>query len=59
MLDQDSLTNVRIEQIGGNLTGHCDPAARVLRLSQSVYNSPSVAAAGVAAHESSRDTRSC
>jgi len=52
MLDQNGLTNVRIEQIGGNLTDHYDPAAKVLRLSQSVYNSPSVAAAGVAAHES-------
>lgn len=52
MLDQNGLTNVRIEQIGGNLTDHYDPAAKVLRLSQAVYNSPSVAAAGVAAHES-------
>ena len=52
MLDQNGLTNVRIEQVSGNLTDHYDPAAKVLRLSQGVYNSPSVAAAGVAAHES-------
>lgn len=52
MLDQNGLNNVRIEQVAGNLTDHYDPGAKVLRLSQGVYNSPSVAAAGVAAHES-------
>lgn len=52
MLNQNGLANVRIEQVSGNLTDHYDPRAKVLRLSQGVYNSPSIAAAGVAAHES-------
>ena len=51
MLDQNGLNNVRIEQVAGNLTDHYDPSKNILRLSQGVYNSPSVAAAGVAAHE--------
>lgn len=42
---------VRIERVGGNLTDHFDPRAGVIRLSQSVYDSPTVAAVGVAAHE--------
>jgi len=51
MLDQNGLSSVRIEQVTGNLSDHYDPSKKVLRLSQGVYASPSVAAAGVAAHE--------
>lgn len=51
MLDHNGLQSVRIEQVGGNLSDHYDPRKKVLRLSQGVYASPSVAAAGVAAHE--------
>lgn len=43
--------DVRIERIHGNLTDHFDPREKVIRLSDSVYDSPSVAAVGVAAHE--------
>ena len=43
--------NVRIEQVCGNLTDHYDPKANVIRLSDSVYNSTSTAAIGVACHE--------
>ena len=43
--------DVRIERIRGNLTDHYSPTEKVLRLSDSVYNSTSVAAIGVAAHE--------
>ena len=43
--------DVTIEHIGGNLTDHYDPRKKVLRLSDSVYGSNSVAAIGVAAHE--------
>ncbi|MFG6332396.1 MAG: zinc metallopeptidase [Lachnospiraceae bacterium] len=43
--------DVQVEHIGGNLTDHYDPRAKVLRLSDTVYGSPSVAAVGVAAHE--------
>lgn len=44
--------DVGIEAIPGELTDHFDPRAKVLRLSEPVYNSRSLAAIGVAAHES-------
>jgi Zn-dependent membrane protease YugP len=52
VLDSNGLQDVRIEQTRGILSDHYDPASRVLRLSQGVYQSNSIAAAGVAAHES-------
>lgn len=51
ILDRNGLSNIPIEHVRGNLSDHYDPSARVLRLSDSTYNSPSVAAIGVAAHE--------
>ena len=51
ILKQNGITNVRIERISGSLTDHYDPANKVLRLSDSVYGSASMAAIGVAAHE--------
>lgn len=51
ILDSNGLHHVRIEGIAGNLTDHFDPKANVIRLSDSVKNSTSVAAVGVAAHE--------
>lgn len=51
ILDENGLYNVQIEHIGGELTDHYDPRTNVVRLSDSVYNSTSVAALGVAAHE--------
>ena len=51
VLDMKNLQNVRIEQVRGTLSDHYDPRKKVLRLSQSVYGTPSIAAAGVAAHE--------
>lgn len=45
------ITNVQIERVSGNLTDHFDPRANVIRLSDKVYNSTSVAAIGVACHE--------
>lgn len=51
ILDANGLENIRIEHIRGNLTDHYDPSAGVVRLSDSVYSSDSVAAMGVAAHE--------
>jgi Zn-dependent membrane protease YugP len=50
LLDSGGL-NVGIELIGGQLTDHYDPRAKVMRLSQPVGNSDSVAAVAVAAHE--------
>lgn len=51
ILDRNGLGNVRIEHIAGNLTDHYDPKTQVIRLSDSVYDSVSLAAIGVAAHE--------
>lgn len=44
-------SSVRIEPIRGSLTDHYDPAAKVVRLSETVYGSSSISAIGVAAHE--------
>lgn len=46
-----NLAGVQIQRIGGNLTDHYDPRDKVLRLSQGVADSASVAAVAVAAHE--------
>lgn len=51
LLDAQGLQSVQVEQSGGFLSDHYDPRAKVLRLSPDVYNAPSVAAAGIAAHE--------
>ncbi len=51
ILDENGLFAVRVERVSGNLTDHYDPRSNVIRLSDSVYNSTSVAAIGVAAHE--------
>ncbi len=52
ILDSNGLHDVDIQQVNGTLSDNYDPSKRVLRLSQGVYGSNSVAAAGVAAHES-------
>ncbi|MGE5454477.1 MAG: zinc metallopeptidase [Methylocystaceae bacterium] len=51
LLDRAGLSQVRVEHIAGQLSDHYDPRDQVLRLSDSVYGSNSVAALGVAAHE--------
>ena len=51
VLDASDLDDVRIEQVRGTLSDHYDPRKKVLRLSQGVYSQPTIAAAGVAAHE--------
>lgn len=51
MLDNGGLTSVQIEHIGGHLSDHYDPSAKVLRLSSDVYNGRSMASLGVACHE--------
>lgn len=51
ILRSKGIHDVRVEHIRGNLTDHYDPSKKVVRLSDSVYNSTSVAAIGVAAHE--------
>ena len=52
ILDANGLYNVRVERVAGNLTDHFDPRQNVIRLSQGVYDSATVSAVGVAAHES-------
>lgn len=51
VLDSAGLHHVEIERIGGHLTDHYDPRKNIIRLSESVFDSPSAAAIGVAAHE--------
>ncbi|QDS93082.1 Putative neutral zinc metallopeptidase [Roseimaritima multifibrata] len=51
MLDSAGLQSVQIEPIGGTLSDHYDPSAKVLRLSPEVYGAQSMAAVGVACHE--------
>jgi Zn-dependent membrane protease YugP len=51
VLDSAGLTGVEIEQIPGRLSDHYDPREKVLRLSPEVYQSHSLAAVGIAAHE--------
>ena len=51
ILDANGLTYVRVEQVAGSLSDHYDPRSQVVRLSQDVYGRSTVAAVGVAAHE--------
>ena len=51
ILDKAGIRDVMIEQTRGKLTDHYDPRTKTLRLSESVYNSTSLSAVGVAAHE--------
>jgi uncharacterized protein len=51
ILDHHGLTSVQIEQVPGQLTDSFDPRTETLRLSEATYNSRSIAAIGVAAHE--------
>ena len=51
VLSANGVHGVRIERVSGNLTDHYDPKSNVIRLSDSVYDSTSTAAIGVACHE--------
>ena len=51
ILHSSGIYDVKIEKVEGNLTDHYSPTDKILRLSTRVYNSESVAAIGVAAHE--------
>lgn len=51
ILDRNGLYHVRVERVTGHLTDHYDPKENVIRLSESTYDSTSVAAVGIAAHE--------
>ena len=51
ILYQAGIRDVKVEHVRGNLTDHYDPSSKTVRLSDATYDSPSVAAVGVAAHE--------
>ena len=51
ILDANRIDGVTIEAVRGSLTDHYDPRSQTLRLSEAVYATHSIAAAGVAAHE--------
>ena len=51
VLDSNGLYSVKIERVRGNLTDHFNPKNNTIYLSDSVHDSPSTAAIGVAAHE--------
>lgn len=51
VLYENGVTDVRIERISGTLTDHYDPRSNIIRLSDGVYDSASVAAVGIACHE--------
>ncbi len=51
LMRANNITNVSIERVAGQLTDHYSPTEHVLRLSEPVYGHTSIAAVGVAAHE--------
>lgn len=51
ILTLNNITDVKIERVRGRLTDHYDPSSKILRLSDSVFSSQSIAAVCVAAHE--------
>ncbi|MDA7757954.1 zinc metallopeptidase [Opitutales bacterium] len=51
ILSDNNIRHVRVERVSGELTDHYDPRSKTLRLSESVHDSNSMAAFGVAAHE--------
>ncbi len=51
ILDENGLYNVSVESVNGELSDHYDPRTKVVRLSNKIYNEPSIAAVSVAAHE--------
>ena len=51
VLELNGVHGVKIERVSGKLTDHYDPRTNTIRLSESVCNSFSISAVGVAAHE--------
>lgn len=51
ILHATGLYDVRVERVEGTLSDHYDPRTKVVRLSEAVYDSASIASIGVAAHE--------
>ena len=51
MLQQNGITDVKVQSTGGRLTDHYNPSDKTINLSEAVYNNASIAACAVAAHE--------
>jgi Zn-dependent membrane protease YugP len=51
LIRSGGLYDVRVEGVSGKMSDHYDPRKKVLRLSQGVYQTSSVAAVAIAAHE--------
>ena len=51
ILRENGLNNIKVEPTSGILSDHYDPRSKVVRLSTSIYNNSTIAAAAVAAHE--------
>lgn len=51
MLQQNGITDVTVQSVGGKLTDHYNPTDKTVNLSEAVYGSASIAACAVAAHE--------
>jgi len=51
ILRSSGVSGVKIEKATGRLSDHYDPRKKIIRLSEGVYQSPSLAALGIAAHE--------
>ncbi len=51
VLSANGVTGVTVTRVSGNLTDHYDPKTNTIRLSDSVYDSRTISAVGVAAHE--------
>lgn len=51
ILRKEGIFDARVERVSGDLTDHFNPATKVVSLSETVYDAPSVAAISVAAHE--------
>lgn len=51
ILDNNGLSNVKIQEIPGELTDHFDPTNNIVSLSSDIYNDSSIASVAVAAHE--------
>ena len=51
ILDENGLSNVKVEEVTGILGDHYDPRTKTVRLSSDIYRNTSIASASVAAHE--------
>ncbi len=51
LLDKHGLTDIKVQQVSGELTDHYDPKGRVIRLSEGIYGKATIAAVSVACHE--------